>query len=286
MARSLSTEEHACVQHAIDGYIATLGAAGISLRVRRNFEAYIATRHDHGDIHLNQAFDPKCVRFGPYDFWLLAESLTGEPLATYCSRRFLVDKFFDLIRSQALWFGNGPRLVDPRFVVECEIPPFGGEVAHGGGLWVREDHRGSSHLAAILPRFARAIALRNRPLDYDSGMIRNDPRDPPKLADRKANIHGDSVVWLWSRVPVRRRLVSARGSRRDHANGRPATWRAPPVATDASILTLKDPLVLRRLDFCATTVGTERQKEEVNHRSGNLTPICLFRRVKNRVFCP
>jgi hypothetical protein len=190
MARSLSTEEHACVQHAIDGYIATLGAAGISLRVRRNFEAYIAIRHHHGDIHLNQAFDPKCVRFGPYDFWLLAESLTGEPLATYCSRRFLVDNFFDLIRSQALWFGNGPRLVDLRFVVECEIPPFGGEVAHGGGLWVREDHRGSSHLAAILPRFARAIALRNRPLDYDSGMIRNDPRDPPKLADRKATFMG------------------------------------------------------------------------------------------------
>jgi hypothetical protein len=42
----------------------------------------------------------------------------------------------------------------------------------------------------VLPRYARAVALRNGPLDYDSGMIRNDPRDPPKLADRKAVFMG------------------------------------------------------------------------------------------------
>jgi hypothetical protein len=190
MARPISTEEHACIQHAIEGSIEALGATEISLRLRRNFGAYAAIRRHYGDIHLNQAFDPQCVRFGPHDFWVLAENRNGEPVATYCSRRFLVNDFFDLIRSQALWFGNRPRLVDPRFIIECEISPFGGEVAHGGGLWVREDHRGSSNLAAILPRFARAIALRTRPLDYDSGMIRNDPRDPPKLADRKAVFMG------------------------------------------------------------------------------------------------
>jgi hypothetical protein len=190
MARLLSTEEHACIQQAIENYISSLGAEGIALRVRRNFETYIAIRHQHGDIHLNQAFDPKFVRFGPHDFWLLAENRSGEPLATYCSRRLVIDNFFDLIRSQALWFGNRPRLVDPRFAIDCKIPPFGGEVAHGGGLWVREDYRGSSQLAAILPRFARAIALRNRPLDHDSGMIRDDPQDSPKLADRKAIFMG------------------------------------------------------------------------------------------------
>ncbi|MBV8890110.1 MAG: hypothetical protein JO267_10035 [Alphaproteobacteria bacterium] len=190
MARPLNNDEHARVQHAIDDYVANLGAAGISLRLRRNFHNYVAVRHSYGETHLNQAFDPQHVRFGLHDFWVLAENRAGEPIATYCSRRFRVENFFDLIRSQALWFGDRPRLVDPRFIVECEIPPFGGEVLHGGGLWVRPDYRGATNLSAILPRFARAIALRNRPLDFDSGMIRNDPADPPRLADRKAAFMG------------------------------------------------------------------------------------------------
>lgn len=167
-----------------------MAEAGIALRVRRNFDHYVAVRHAHGDHHLNQAFDPKCVKFGKDDFWLLAENRSGEPIATYCSRRFAVPNFFSLVQSQALWFGAGPRAVDPRFVVDCEIPPFGGEVAHGGGLWVREDHRGRNNLAAVLPRLARAIGLRNQPLDFDTGMIRNDPADHPRMADRKAAFMG------------------------------------------------------------------------------------------------
>ena len=185
-----SGDEYETVQLAIDRYSAAVASGGISLAVRRRFDVYAAIRRAHGDIHLNQAFDPRSTRFSDHDFCLLAENNQGEAIATYCLRHFIVEDFYTLIRSQALWFGDRLRLVDPKFVVECEIPPFGGHVAHGGGLWIRRDYRGSSKLATVMPRFARAIALRNWPFDHDSGMIRNDPRDGPELADRKATFMG------------------------------------------------------------------------------------------------
>jgi hypothetical protein len=189
----LATYEAARVQLAIEGSIAALGEAGISLHVRRNFSNYAAIRRAHGDVHLNQAFDPRETCFGQDDFWLLAENHRGEAIATFCLRRLFVEDFFALIRSQALWFSNGSSPVDPRFVVECAIPPFGGEISHGGGLWVREDYRGRSRLAIIMPRFARAIALRCRPFDHDSGMIRKDPKDRSEIAERKAVFMGKRV---------------------------------------------------------------------------------------------
>jgi len=186
----LSIYQSMIVQRAIEYYIMSLAEVGISLRLRRNFTAYTAIRRANGDTHLNQAFDPRYIKFGDNDFWILAENRRGEPIATYCLRRLVVDDFCDLIRSQALWFADRPRLVDPRFAVACGIPCFGGEVAHGGGLRVRDDYRGSYVIAAELPRLARAIALRNHPIDHDSAMIRNDPKDSAPLTERKAAFIG------------------------------------------------------------------------------------------------
>jgi hypothetical protein len=189
----LNPYESALIQLAIERSIAALGEAGISLHVRHNFATYAGIRRAYGDAHLNQAFDPRETRFGHDDFWLLAENHRGEPIATFCLRRLFVEDFYDLIRSQSLWFSNGPHHVDPRLVVECAVLPFGGEICHEGGLWVREDYRGCSRLAIILPRFARAIALRCRSFDHDSGMILNDPRDRADIADRKAVFMGERV---------------------------------------------------------------------------------------------
>jgi hypothetical protein len=185
----LNGEEPKVAQMAVESHIASLVDAGIILRVRRNFETYAAIRLANGAMHLNQAFNPKHVRFGNDDFWLLAVDRRGDAIATYCVRRFVVDDFYDLTRSQALWFGDGPRLGDPRFVIDCAIPSFGGEVIHEGGCWVRADYRGRSRrprLSHTLARIGRAIALRNRPFDYDTGMILNDPRDRPEVTSRKA----------------------------------------------------------------------------------------------------
>src|SRR5271165_5349292 len=127
----LTTYESARIQIAIEGSLAALGGVGISLRVRHNFEAYAAIRRTHGDFHLNQAFDPRETRFGEDDFWLLAENHSGEAIATYCVRRFLVRDFYILIKSQKLWFSKSPSRVDQLLIDECAIPPFGGEVVHG-----------------------------------------------------------------------------------------------------------------------------------------------------------
>jgi hypothetical protein len=195
----LTPDESERIQEAIEGTIAALAEAGISLHVRCNFETYTAIRRAYGENHLNQVFDPDEVRLGPDDFWLLAENYKGEAIATYCVRRFLVDDFFSLIRSQALWFANQPQPIDGNFTVECTLPPFGGDVSHGGGLWVRQDYRGCSRLAMLMPRFARATALRMRPFDHDTGMIRDDPRERNDVADRKASFMG-KYVYGFARV--------------------------------------------------------------------------------------
>jgi hypothetical protein len=174
-------------------YLSKLGEIGLSIDIRDDFEAYTRIRKAHGDCHLNQAFDPRHAEIGDRDFWLLAENRAREPIATYCLRRFVVDDFYELIRSLTLWFSDGSERVDPRFVVDCRIPAFGGEVVHGGGLWVRDDYRGASRLAAAMPRIARAAAFRDRPFDHDSAMIRNDPNDRAEVAERKAAYMGKRV---------------------------------------------------------------------------------------------
>jgi hypothetical protein len=200
---------------AIERYLVALDAIGISLRVRHDFASYVAIRRMQGETHLNQAFDPARVRFGGDDFWLLAQNRSAEPIATYCLRRFQVGDFFTLIRTQRLWFSRRPRALDRRFAIACDIPPFGGEVAHGGGLWVRRDYRGRPRLPEVLPRFARAVALQARPFDHDTAMIRDEPGEPADEADRKARYMG-KTVYGFARVsrfvdgwfpPERRRAV-------------------------------------------------------------------------------
>jgi hypothetical protein len=184
------------VQQAIAGTLACLAEAGITVRVKQDFETYAAVRMANGAIHLNQAFDPRHARFGADDFWLLALDRRGEAVATYCVRHVVDDGFYDLIRSSygvirspAPVLGDRPGLADTRFVVARRLPSFGGEIIHEGGCWVRKDHRGRSkqpRLSHALSRLARAIALRNRPFAHDTGMILNDPRDPPEVTSRKA----------------------------------------------------------------------------------------------------
>jgi hypothetical protein len=266
----LTNYESARIQPAIEDSISALGEAGISLHVRRNFARYSAIRRAHGEAHLNQAFDPRETRFGPDDFWLLAENHRGESIATFCLRRLLVEDFFALIRSQALWFSNRRRLADPRFVVECTIPPFGGEICHGGGLWVREDYRGCSRLASIMPRFARAIALRCRPFDHDSGMIRKDPRDRSEVADRKAVFMGkrvygfarvDRLVSGWFPPDAREAVLYLCHSTRTEAVDSLVAPRATLEALQDLELR-KRPFVNQRDELVDTpTVGSQGQKQ-------------------------
>ena len=178
------------IQSRIEFHTEAAASQGISLRVMSNFDHYVAIRRAHGAVDLNQAFDPRTTRFNDIDFWILAANIKDEAVGTYCLRHLIIDDFYTLVRLESLWFGRQPPPADPRFVVQCEIPPFGGLVTHGGGLWVRRDYRGRSKLSKILPRLARAIALRDWPLDHETAMIRSRPSDTPELAERKAVFMG------------------------------------------------------------------------------------------------
>ena len=189
----LTLEQKQSIEREQNRLFAIAAGSDIGLDLHDDFNKYTAIRHRHGDRHLNQAFDPKQVKLGRDDFWVLAQNARKEAIATYCLRRFLVKDFFKLIGSLALWFANPLHRQHPRFAVACQIPPFGGEVVHGGGLWIRDDYRGSSRLAIVLPHFARAFALISRPFDHDTAMIRNDPADRTELAERKAIFMGRKV---------------------------------------------------------------------------------------------
>jgi hypothetical protein len=195
----LMFKENGAIEAAHNRFSAILLQMGIYFEFRDDFARYTSIRRRHGDRHLNQAFDPEYAELGTEDFWISAENYKGETVATYCLRRFQVNDFFDLIRSLSLWFREPSDYRDPRFVVKCKIPPFGGEVVHGGGLWVRDDYRGASRLALIMPRLARIFAWRQRPFDHDSAMIRNNPGELPEAAERKA-IFMATKVYGFARV--------------------------------------------------------------------------------------
>jgi hypothetical protein len=185
---ALTDTEFGTVQRAVDGYIEALRENGLTLHVLRDFRRYVAVRHAYGDHHLNQAFDPSHARIGNRDFWLRVDDGDDKPVATFCMRTLQVDDFYAVIRTQSLWFGARPTLVDPRYVVSCLIPSFGGAVGHGGGLWIRPDQRGHRGLAQLLPRLARALALRNHDIDHDSAMLLNSAQaaDAEKVRRRAA----------------------------------------------------------------------------------------------------
>jgi len=182
---TLFTKEARSVSQAIDRFTAALAAINISIEVHHDFKLYASIRRQYGDSRLNQAFDPQHTCFGAYDFWLRARR-ECEEIGTCCTRRVIADDFYELIRTQALWFSRTPELIQWPIAVDCKIPPFGGEIVHSGGLWVRQDLRGWSRLASVLPRLARALSLRERAFDHDTGMIRSAPSDTAKAAARKA----------------------------------------------------------------------------------------------------
>jgi hypothetical protein len=183
---TLLAKETRVASQAVAGFKSALAATNISIEIHRDFSFYKSIRHHYGDANLNQAFDPQYTHLGHYDFWILARGRQGDEVATYCMRRFIIDDFFHLIRTQALWFSRIPDLMREELRIDCEIPPFGGAVVHGGGLWVRRDFRGWSRLASVLPRLARALALLEGTFDHDTGMIRSAAADSPRAAERKA----------------------------------------------------------------------------------------------------
>jgi hypothetical protein len=197
----LSPTEQKITATALDHFYDRLAKNGFSITRRQDFKFYAKIRRAYGTDHLNQAFDPRYTCFGPDDFWLLAENKQGQAVATYCVRRFAVADFYELVDSLELWFSRRRRRRDPRFCPQRTIPSLGGELVHDGGLWLREDYRGRSRLAANMPRLARALAMSERAFDHDTAMILADPSDPA-AARRIAGFMGEKVYGFGRVVPL------------------------------------------------------------------------------------
>ncbi len=198
----LSPTEQQIVAGALDRLHNRLSETGFSITARRDFNGFAMVRRAHGATHLNQAFDPRHSRFGPKDFWLLAENQRSEAVATYCVRRFAVPDFYELIASLELWFSQRRPRPDPRFLPQRMITSLGGEVIHDGGLWIRKDYRGRSRLANIMPRFARALAFSERAFDHDTAMILGDGSKPATTVARIASHMGEKVYGFSRVVPL------------------------------------------------------------------------------------
>jgi GNAT superfamily N-acetyltransferase len=166
----LAPEDLATVQRFVEGAFERLAAIRVDLTVETDFEAFAANRRGVADGLVYPTFDPRHSSLSSGAFWLRAADRSGRTVATSAAKVFDAPDFFELVRSERLWFDKGPRLVGPTPVVECAIPPFGGRVCHQGGTWVHPDRRGLG-LAATLTALSRALMLRNHGIDFDTGVV-------------------------------------------------------------------------------------------------------------------
>ncbi len=168
--RRLSDAEFACVQAHCARVINDILRLGLSVHVETDFHAFARYRKSVGDGFCYPSFDPTCCRIAPSDFWLRVVDDAGDIVAAQAARFFDdVEDFYHLMRSETLWYDRMIHEVG-RCRPNCTIPPFGGVVAHNGGMWVSRPHR-LRGLAKLLPALSRGLQLRNHSFDFDTGLV-------------------------------------------------------------------------------------------------------------------
>jgi hypothetical protein len=123
-----------------------------------------------GITTVNPTFDPAESEVDPTNsFWIGLVDPAGRILACTAARLFLVDDFRDLVVSQRLWYGRGPRTLQPLTVALPEGLGIGGRVVHEGGMWVHPTERNRG-LARLLCPILRGVAMRNWDVDWYTGI--------------------------------------------------------------------------------------------------------------------
>ena len=166
----LASEDFATVQDFIGRTLETFATIHVDLVVETDFAAFAAIRRSVADGLVYPTFDPRHSVLDRAAFWLRLVDRTGRTVATSAARLFVAEDFYDLVRTETLWFDRGPRPVGLAPVVDCVIPPFGGRICHQGGTWVHPDFRGHG-LAGLLTGLSRALMLRNEAIDFDTGVV-------------------------------------------------------------------------------------------------------------------
>jgi hypothetical protein len=170
VSEPLTDAEFVCVQRYCEQLINEALSLELSVHVETDFRAFANYRGGVGDGFCYPSFDPARCRIGRADFWLRLVNDAGDTVAANATRIFAdVEDFFQLVRTEALWSDRLPRVVG-RSEPVCSISPFGGVIAHFGGLWVEPSQRGRG-LAKLLPALARGLALRNLSFDFDTSLV-------------------------------------------------------------------------------------------------------------------
>jgi hypothetical protein len=169
-ARPLSDPEFACVQAFCARIIDDILDLALITHVESDFHAFARHRRSVGDGFCDPSFDPTRCTIGAGDFWLRVVDDAGDTVAAGATRILHgVDDFFQLMLSERLW-GERPLRPVGRCRPVCSIAPFGGVIAHFGGLWVEPSQRGRG-LAKLVAALARGLALRNHAFDFETSLV-------------------------------------------------------------------------------------------------------------------
>jgi GNAT superfamily N-acetyltransferase len=157
----------------VQAYIARLFPAyrrrGLEFHVSTDFEEFVAIRRASADGFVYPTYDPAQSSIAPENgFWVKICNDAGDVVAGQATRVFDIPDFYQLLQSGRLWFDRSLASV-PDFTVDCELPEFGGRVAHLGGLWVDEAYRGRK-LATLICATTRVLTLRNYGFDHETGL--------------------------------------------------------------------------------------------------------------------
>jgi hypothetical protein len=177
----LSDGEFALVQDYIAHVMEEVLEMGLRLEIEHNFDLFASIRGRVADKWVYPACDPHLSDIETDALWVRAVDRGGETVATGAVRIFETDDFYELMRSERLWFRTPGIGAPKRCPVDCSIPPFGGTIGHGGGVWVHPTWRGRG-LAGIMPKFARALTVRNNEIDYETGLVFEELRSLPLRA--------------------------------------------------------------------------------------------------------
>ncbi len=121
---------------------------------------------------VNPAFDPRASRLSPANSFWLEVKAGSRVIATCATRLFPRDDCLDLLRSLRLWLAEPPPFPTALdFALPPASPSLRGNIGHEGGLWVHPEHR-KRGLSTILPHLTRALAAREWPLDWQTGIAR------------------------------------------------------------------------------------------------------------------
>jgi hypothetical protein len=159
------------IQDFVDFSLDWLAERRYTLGIRVDMAAWAATmREAPGMSVVNPTFDPQHSPLSPKNsFWI--EVRTGSlTVATSAGRLFVTDDYFELQHSMRLWY-DPPHPEHRRLAQSLPpgTPTIGGIVGHEGGLWVHPRHR-KQGLSAVLPRFTRAVCLRQWDADWLTGV--------------------------------------------------------------------------------------------------------------------